>query len=197
MTTDDGLDFVRLRTAKLSVDGKSIIYGCSDLNWKKNKYETKYHHISSDASSDYQYIGEAGASDLQFSPDGKYLALKRKGKEHQQLFLMRTSGGEAIQLTKHNNSIGSYQWTTDSKHIVFKSSVAKTKEQKKLEKEGDDAVFIDEGPNGQQKGNWNHLWICEVEGGKIAQLTKGDWLIGSFKCIPQCTTNTFHCSAGK
>lgn len=184
MTTDDGLDLVRLRGAKLSPDGQSIIYGSSKLNWEKNKYDTKYHYISSDGSNGYQYIGEAGASDLQFSPDGKYLALKRKAKEYQQIFLMRTTGGEAVQLTKHNTSVGNYQWTSDSKRIIFKSNIAQTKEQKKEEKDGYDAVFIDEGPNGQQKGSWSHLWACEVADGNITQLTKEEWRIGGFDVSP-------------
>ncbi|PRY09885.1 dipeptidyl aminopeptidase/acylaminoacyl peptidase [Pontibacter ummariensis] len=184
MTTDDGLNMTSLGNAIISPDGKSVIYGKSELNWEKNKRETTYHYVSSIGGESYQYLGEDGGSDLSYSPDGKYIALKRKADDHQQLFLLPTAGGEAIQLTKHENSVGKYVWSKDSKKLYFVSSVPRNKEAQKLYKAGNDALFVDEGPNGQTEGAWEHLWVFDLNSKKAKKLTKNEQLIGDFDVAP-------------
>jgi len=184
MTTDDYINMVDLRAALISPDGSFVIYGKSELNWKENKYDTKYYHIPSDSGASYRYIGEDGGSDLKFSPDGKYLSLKRKVDDNTQLFLLPTAGGEAIQLTKHESSIGNYEWAKDSKNIYFESDLPKTKEEKKKEKEGYDQLFVDEAPNGQREGQWEHLWKFDIDTKKEIKLTRGDLIIGDFAVSP-------------
>ncbi|MCC9137128.1 prolyl oligopeptidase family serine peptidase [Pontibacter silvestris] len=184
MTTDDGLNMVSLGNAIISPDGKTVIYGKSDLNWSKNKRETTYHHVSASGGEAYQYLGDDGGSALSYSPDGKYIALKRKADDHQQLFLMPTAGGEAVQLTKHDNSIEKYIWSKDSQKLYFISSVPRTKEEQKLYKDGNDAVFIDEGPNGQQEDSWNNIWVFDINTKKAKKLTKGEQIIKDFDVAP-------------
>ncbi|MDX5422458.1 MAG: S9 family peptidase [Hymenobacteraceae bacterium] len=185
MTTDDGLNMVQLSDAILSPDGKSVIFSKSELNWGKNKRETTYHHLATTGGGSYQYLGEDGGSALSYSPDGKYIALKRKAEDHQQLFLMPTAGGEAIQLTKHENSIGKYVWGKDSKKLYFVSAVPRSKEEQKLHKDGNDALFVDEGPNGQTEGAWQHLWVYDIDAKKASRLTKGEQLISDFDVAPE------------
>jgi dipeptidyl aminopeptidase/acylaminoacyl peptidase len=180
MTADDDLNMVNLRSAMISPDGESVVFGKSELNWKENKYETKYYFIPSDSGKSYQYIGEEGASDMKYSPDGKYISLKRKVDDHTQLFLLPTTGGEAVQLTEHDNSIGSYEWSADSKSIYFLSDVPKSDEEKKKNKAGYDQLFVDEPPNGQREGDWNHIWKFDLDSEEETQLTRGEMIIGEF-----------------
>ncbi|WP_162051488.1 S9 family peptidase [Pontibacter pamirensis] len=184
MTTDDGLNMTSLGNAIISPDGKSVVYGKSEINWEKNKRETTYHHIAAKGGESYQYLGEDGGSDLSYSPDGKYIALKRKKDDHQQLFLIPTAGGEAVQLTKHDNSVGKYVWSKDSKKLYFVSEVPRSKEDQKLYKAGNDALFVDEGPNGQAEGAWEHLWVFDLDTEKAKKLTKNELLIGDFDVAP-------------
>ncbi len=184
MTTDDGLNMINLSGAYLSPDGDFAIYGKSTLNWDKNKRETTYHYVSADGGDSFQYIGKAGASSIQFSPDGKHLSFKRAVDKKQQIFTMRTAGGEAVQLTKHKNSIGAYKWSADSKRIFFVASTPRSKEEEKEYKAGYDHVFIDEGPNGQREGKWNNIFVYDLEDEKITKLTKGELLVGSFDVSP-------------
>lgn len=184
MTTDDYLNMVRIGSSMISPDGNSVIFGKTKLNWKENKYETKYYYISADSGESYQYIGEEGGSNMQYSPDGKYISLKRTVDENSQIFLLPTSGGEAVQLTEHENSIGSYEWAEDSKSIYFVADVPKPADEKKKYKAGYDHFFMDEAPNGQTEGDWNHLWKFDLETKKETKLTRGQHIIGSFEVSP-------------
>lgn len=191
MTTDDGLDLINLGATIISPDGSRIIYGKSELDWAKNKRNTKYQVVNADGTNDYQYIGGTASNSLQFSPDGKYVSLKRKDDKFQQLFLIRTSGGEAVKTTSHTNSIGSYKWSKDSKNIYFVANRTESKEEKKQKKDGYDHVVIDEGPNGQQAASWNYLYVYNLEQDTIKQLTTTDQRIGSWDIAPDGTKIAF------
>ncbi len=184
LTTDDGLQLVGLSSPMISPNGQSIIYGKSTLNWEKNKRETKYHYLSADGETEYQYIGEDGASSLEYSPKGTYISLKRAVDKKQQVFLMRTSGGEAVQLTKHKSSVGSYAWTEDESAIFFIANRPPSKEEEKAKKDGYDSYFVDEGPNGQTESSWNNIWMIDLKTKKEKQLTKGDHRLGSLAVSP-------------
>ncbi len=184
MTTDDILNMDRLGSAILSPDGESVIYGKSTLNWDDNKRETKYYHIPADSGAVYQYIGEAGGSNMKYSPDGKYISLTRSVDDKQQLFLLPTGGGEATQLTEHKSSVGSYEWSEDSKNIYFISSVPKSSEEEKKYKAGYDQLFVDEPPHGQTEGSWNHIWKFNIDEEEETQLTSGELIVGSFSVSP-------------
>ncbi len=185
MTTDDGLDLNRLAGAWIHPNGETVLYGKSELNWEKNKRETKYYAVTSDGKKRHQYLGKAGGSDLKYSPNGTYLSFKRKVEDSQQLFLMPTTGGEAIQLSKHKSSIGQYAWSADEKRIYFLANKAKSKEEKKKKKDGYDSYVVDEGPNGQREGSWNNVWVIDVEQKKESQLTKGQHILRNLAVSPQ------------
>ncbi len=193
MTTDDGLQMVSLGSSLISPDGKSVIYGKSTLNWEKNKRETKYYHISSDGQDEYQYIGEEEAGSLAYSPQGTFLSLKRAVEKKQQIFLMRTSGGEAVQLTKHKSSVGSYVWAEDESKIFFIADRAKSKEEEKKEKDGYDSYYVDEGPNGQTPDNWNNVWMIDLKTKEEKQVTQGDHLLGNLVVSPNGNYLAFTC----
>ena len=184
MTTDDGLKMVSVGNALMSPDGEWVLYSRSELNWDDNKRETTYHMIPAGGGESFQFIGKAGGSGFQFSPDGEYLSFRRAVDEVQQIFVMRTNGGEAVQLTKHKTSVGTYQWSEDSDRIFFVADEPRSEEDEKEHKKGDDAIFVDEGPNGQRESHWNNLWVFLIEDEKESQITKEDFRIGSFNVSP-------------
>ena len=184
MTTDDGLEMVSVGNALMSPDGQWVLYSRSKLNWDDNKRETTYHMIPAGGGESFQFIGKAGGSGFQFSPDGEYLSFRRAVDEVQQVFVMRTNGGEAVQLTKHKTSVGTYQWSEDSGRIFFVADEPRSEEDEKEHKKGNDAIFVDEGPNGQRESQWNNLWAFDLEDKKESQITKEDFRIGSFHVSP-------------
>ena len=180
LNTDDGLDMIGLSGAYLAPNGSFGIFGKSELNWVENKRKTTYHFVDNQGENTYQYIGKAGASAIEFSPDGKFVSFKRTVEKKQQVFLMRTAGGEAVQLTKHKGSVGSYKWSSDGSMIYFIASETRDKEAEKAYKDGTDHVIIDEGPNGQQEGKWNNIFSFDIASKKITQITKAKHIIRGF-----------------
>lgn len=184
MTTDDALNMASIGSALLSPDGQWVFYSKSELDWPKNNRKTKYYMMSSEGGEPFQYIGEAGGSSFQFSPDGQYFTFKRTVEKISQIFLMRTAGGEAVQLTKHKNSVGSYKWSLDSTTIYFSASDPRSKEDEKKNKDGYDIIFVDEGPNGQAESSWRNLWMYDFETKKETKITDEKFLLGSFDVSP-------------
>ena len=191
MTTDDGLDMVQVGGATISPDGSWVLFSKSELNWEENERETTWWRVSEEGGEPYRYIGEEGGGNFQFSPDGSKLAFTRSVDDESQLFLLPTTGGEAVQLSEHETSIGSYAWSEDGSKIFFVATEPRTEEEEKAREAGYDAIFVDEGPNGQQDGNWNNLWLIEVESGEEERLTDSDHRIGSFSVAPNADRIVF------
>ena len=191
MTTDDGLDMVRVGGATISPDGSWVLFSKSELNWEENERETTWWRVSAEGGEPYRYIGEEGGGNFQFSPDGSKLAFTRSVDDESQLFLLPTTGGEAVQLSEHETSIGSYAWSEDGSKIFFVATEPRTEEEEKAREAGYDAIFVDEGPNGQQGGNWNNLWLIEVESGEDERLTDSEHRIGSFSVAPNADRIVF------
>ena len=184
MTTDDGLNMVRVGNALLSPDGEWVFYSRSELNWDENKRDTTYYMIPADGGEPFQYIGKDGGSAFQFSPDGRYLSFRRAVDKKQQLFILRTAGGEAVQLTKHETSVGTYKWSGDSQRIFFVADEARSEEEQKEHDKGDDAIFVDEGPSGQREAQWTNLWAFDIAEKEERRITHEDFRIGSFDISP-------------
>lgn len=186
MTTDDGLDMVGLGTVLMHPGGEWVLFSKSELDWDENKRKTTWWRVDADGGDPYRYIGEEGGSGVQFSPDGAWLSLTRSVDGKAQLFLMRTTGGEAVQFTKHDEAVRSYRWLEDGSGIVFTAPEPRSKEEEAERKKGDDAIVVDEGPNGQREGRWTNLWFIPVDSddGKPTRLTEGERIVGSFAPAP-------------
>ncbi len=184
MNTDDALEMVRVGNALMSPDGEWVFFSKSELEWEKNKRESTYYLVSAEGGEPFKFIGEAGGSSFQFSPRGTYLSFTRSVKDTAQLFLMRTSGGEGVQLTKHGTPIGSYRWSDDESKIFFVANEPRSKDEAKARKAGDDAIFVDEGPNGQREGRWNNLWVFDVGAEEETRLTEEDFRVSAFDLSP-------------
>ena len=184
MTTDDGLDMVNVGGALISPDGEWVFYSESRLNWDENKRESTYFMAPAAGGEAFRFIGKDGGSAFQFSPDGRFLSFRRAVDSTQQIFLMRTNGGEAVQLTKHKTAIGTYQWSDDSERIFFVADEAREDDEEKEHKNGNDAIFVDEGPNGQREDQWNNLWVFDIAEEDEHRITEEEFLLGSFDVSP-------------
>lgn len=185
MTTDDALNLVQVGGATMSPDGTWVLFSKSELDWDENKRETTWWRVAADGTEEpWQFIGEDGASGVQISPDGRFVSFTRTVEEKSQLFLMRTNGGEALKLSDHATSVGAYRWTDDGSTIVFVANDKRSEEEEKARKDGYDAIFVDEGPNGQTAGQWNDLWAIDVATKQERRLTNGEHRIGDFAVSP-------------
>ncbi|MFQ5537805.1 MAG: S9 family peptidase [Gemmatimonadota bacterium] len=180
MTTDDVLNLVRVSDALISPDGTWVLYSRSTLDWKENKRKTTWWKVSVEGGKPFRFLGEDGGSRPAFSPDGRFLAFARSVEKKAQIFLMPTHGGEAVQLTRHKTAVGAFRWAGDGASIVFSSAEPRSEEEEKEHKKGDDAIFVDEGPNGQTEARWTNLWRVTVPSGDEERLTEGERRVGGF-----------------
>ena len=180
MTVDDMLNMVRLGNVQMSPDGEWVFFSKSELDWGKNKIKTKYFMIPSKGGKAVQFIGEQGGSSFRFSPDGKFLTFKRSVDKISQIFIMSLTGGEAVQLTHHTNSVDTYKWSPDASQIFFTADEPMDEEEKKEYDLGDDAVFVFEGPNGREESRWRNLWVYNLSSKKETKLTNEQLRINEF-----------------
>ncbi|MGD8329404.1 MAG: S9 family peptidase [Acidobacteriota bacterium] len=191
MTVDDALDMISVGGALMSPDGEWVLFSRRELDWEENEYKTTWHMIPAAGGDSFEYIGEEGGGSFQFSPDGRYLTLTRSVDGKRQIFWMRTAGGEATQLTEHETSVGSYQWSDDSTKIFFTADDKRPEDESTMVDEDEDVVFVDEGPNGQNRDYWSNLWVFDINAREEKRLTEEEFFVGSFDVSPDAAYVAF------
>ena len=165
-TFDDAIDMVRVSGPKLAPDGSRVLFVKNELDWDENKRDSRIWVVGADAQNARPFTGSTDDRSPEWSPDGRWVSFTRPvgaDDKVRQLFVLPVDGGEAVQLTKHPTAVGGYRWSEDAASIFFLASDSLPDGVEKERKNGDDAVFIDEGPNGQTRGSWNGVWRVSVE----------------------------------
>ncbi len=193
-TLDDMLDLVQVSSPQISPDGGRVLYTRSEIkDWKDNKRVSTIWIADADGSHAYQFLGSDKDRSPKWSPDGSLVAFlstrdASDAKDGEgataQIWLIRSTGGEAWALTAHKSSVRSFEWSPDGKSIFFVAPEAKTAEEKAAEKAGDDAIYVDEGPNGQGRGDYSGIWTVTLADKAERPITKGQMLVGAFAPSP-------------
>jgi dipeptidyl aminopeptidase/acylaminoacyl peptidase len=191
-TVDDAIGMVRVDDPRISPDGSLVLYDRSEMDWEDNERARRIWAVEADGSNPRPFTGQEGDADPRWSPDGRWVAfLRRAGRdggddEVRQLFLLPTGGGEARQLTSHPTSVGDYAWGPDGRRIFFVADDSLTDEEEERREKGYDAVFVNEGPNGQTRGEWSNLWWVPAvpDSGKARPLTQEERIVGGFDVSP-------------
>jgi dipeptidyl aminopeptidase/acylaminoacyl peptidase len=117
----------QISNVKTSPDGKSAIYALKTTEPDADaKLEFKYrtHLWFTDFETTKQLtFGQENESNFNWSPDGKKIAFLRNVKGKSQIFILNLSGGEAMQLSDFQHSIGSAIWSPDGSKIMFTTSL--------------------------------------------------------------------------
>ena len=193
MTVDDILNAPSVNGPQISPDGKWIVFSKSDPDWKENKRHSYLWMVSTEGGRPFQFTGTDGDGSPLWSTDGETIAFLRSKKdgdgaagsgEGRQIWTINPSGGEATKLTDHKDGINAFHWSADGKQIFFIANDAKTEAEKKAIKGGDDAIFVDEGANGQGMGEWEGIWVFDLGTKKERRITKDHMLFSSFDPSP-------------
>jgi dipeptidyl aminopeptidase/acylaminoacyl peptidase len=194
MTLDDIIDLVQLSAPRISPDGRRVLYTVSEVGkWKDNKRVTSIWIVDADGANARRFLAHEKDRAPAWSPDGRSVAFLasrdaapgKDGDDVTDVWIIPADGGEASKLTDHKSKIRAFEWTKDSASIVFLAERVKSESQKGAEKAGDDAIFVDEGPNGQERTEFSELWRVAIADKREQAVTHDDaLLIESFRVSP-------------
>ncbi|HET8678029.1 MAG TPA: S9 family peptidase [Blastocatellia bacterium] len=137
MTFMDILAMRQLSNPAVSPDGKWVLYTLATPDWKSAKSYTDVYLVSADAgaSSTRQmtFTKEKNETNPRWSRDGRFFVFASNrdapapSPNQNQLYLMRTDGGEARRLTDAKDGTGQFAFSRDGKWLAF--SAGKNDEQ--------------------------------------------------------------------
>lgn len=124
----DLLKIKQVGAVAIHPDGKSVAYTVTSIepdpaNKEDYKYSTQLflQGLTGNASPRQLTYTKEGASQPNWSPDGKQLAFVRATEGKPQIYLLSMAGGEPVQLTNFKYGANSPRWSPDGKQIVFTS----------------------------------------------------------------------------
>ncbi len=165
MTYDDVLALKAVGSPAISPDGNSVLYtvreweSASKDPKKPGKEESKTHvwlvsakSPTGEGAPHQVTFGDKSETNPAWSPDGRYisfLAARGKGEDadgpRQQVWIMRTDGGEAWQLTEAKDSVSDYSWSPDGRSIAYSTREPLPKEKEDaLKRQDDPRIFEDD-----------------------------------------------------
>ena len=179
---DDMINLPQADDARISPDGRHVIYSLSCADWEQNERISQLWLAGEGLTEPRQLTyTKTGSWMPRWSPDGQQAAFlsKREGDEAPQIYLFSPFGGEARRLTTLDGSITSFAWSPDGKQIAFLYTVKETDAKKKrVEKFGEYRV---DDEDYERAG----LWMLTVESKKAERLTGDIPLhINSFQWSP-------------
>ncbi|MBU9712012.1 S9 family peptidase [Evansella tamaricis] len=121
-----------------------------------------------------------------WSPDGSTLAFRSNRTGKNQVYLLHTDGGEAIQLTDVKQGIGDFVWSPDGTKLALtirgEFKLTTDKEEDKKEDKSDVKVITRLRYKGDGVGIYNedrtHVYLFDVETKSYTKVTEGDYDFG-------------------
>jgi len=181
LTPEDSLNLRSISDLQFSPDGNRLAFVVTE----PAKGERRARHIwlyEKQSGSLRQFTYSAKSDFLpRWSPDGKQLSFLSDRDDQQQVYVMRSDGGEASALTKGKRGVQNFAWSPDGKQIAFLAPDAKTEAEEKKEKDKDDAHVAD------KDDKHARLWLLTIDTGEAKALTEPKWKISQAVWHPSGT----------
>ncbi|MEZ4416516.1 MAG: S9 family peptidase [Gemmatimonadota bacterium] len=181
LRVEDALRVVQAGEPQISPDGSWVLYPTRELAEQGRRWQTRWWAAPAAGGPPRLFLQDPAPSHVRFSPDGRTLSFQRDVGGTSQIFLMPLDGGEARQLTRHATAIEDHEWAGDGSAIVFLAPDAPPPSVD----EGDDAWFVDEGPNTENRGVWKNLFLLDPREGTVRQLTHLEMHVFEFEVSPR------------
>ena len=116
--------FGRVSEAKLSPDGKTVLYGITYYDLAENKGNRDIYSVSTDGGSPLK-LTDTKFSEFNaiFRPDGKKIAYLSPESGSMQIWEMNPDGSSKKQISNFEGGINGFSYSPDMKNIVFFSDV--------------------------------------------------------------------------
>ena len=147
LTLDDFFNSVSFHSVELSPDGNSVVIVTDRADWDQQMFRTDLWLYQDDGKGGSLIpLTQSGHdSDPKWSPDGKWIAFLSERKtasgkgddsdsdskdDVSQIYLISPRGGEAFPITKGEEDVHTFSWSSDSQTIYYATRQPWTKEQK-------------------------------------------------------------------
>jgi dipeptidyl aminopeptidase/acylaminoacyl peptidase len=198
LTMRDLLAFRIVSSPALSRDGRRVAFVVAEADFQQSRYRTDIWVVETEGGKPRPFTRSAEDESLpRWSPDGRWLAFlsNRPGRASEarqeedeerrpknQVWIMPSDGGEAVQLTNAEEGVIAYDWSPDSRTIIYLTREALPKpERERRERERKqkfDAVV-------EEKERYRReFWRIEIETKKATRLFEGDYGIAEFDIAP-------------
>ena len=130
------------------------MFSVTSTDWGNNTYDTEL-WMSRDGSEPLQLTrtNKNSSTAARFTPDSKYVSFLADRGDKNQIYIISVNGGEAIQVTRDEDGIGSYEWNPEGTKILYAKSAAESKQDKTIKDR-----FGAFGVEGQEYKQ-THLWL--------------------------------------
>ena len=184
VVAEDYFAFESLSDPHFSPDGSAIAYVVTTVDQKQNRRHSDIWTVAADESRAPLMLTAApqSSNSPRWSPDGKSLAFLSArpaagdlDTARTQVWLLPLGGGEPRRVTNALNGVSSFQWSPDGTRLVVVSRSGPSDEAKSPSDVRHYAhsnyKFNDTGWFDDRRA---HLWVVDVAGGRMTQLTSGD-----------------------
>ncbi|MCO5725840.1 S9 family peptidase [Robiginitalea marina] len=148
----------------LSPDGRHVAFEKTTTDWAENRFDREL-WLSKDGGAPIPltHNPKGSSQGAQWSPDGQWLAFVSDRGNDDQIYLLRTAGGEAFPLTDVEGGVGDFEWRPDGAQIAF----LRREDQKKAEearKEKYGAFEVDDAEYRRAR-----LWVQDVVPARLTE----------------------------
>jgi len=174
----DDLSRVRdVREPQISPDGAWVAYTVSTSDTAEDRSTSAVWMASWDGSRNVRLTtSKSGEHTPRWSPDGRWLAfLSSRDDDHTQLWLLDRLGGEGRKATTLPSDVDDYVWAPDGRRIALVAEDADTAKPKTPPPIVIDRFQFKQDESGYLGKQRRHLYLLDVESGKTAMLTSGDY----------------------
>ena len=116
-TPEESMKIKSISQVRISEDGKYIAYVVKEaiIEEEKSEYLNQIWVSATDKSFNHKYThSKKSSTSPKFSPNGKSIAFLSVRSGKNQIWLMNLFGGEAKQITKTENGIKKFKWSSNS-----------------------------------------------------------------------------------
>lgn len=178
MTPVDLLNVPSLGSGRLSPDGKRLAYTRTASDWEENALRSTVWVTDTGTGATRQLLhGRSDVDSLGWSPQGAWLAFTADGEKGRkdQAYLLPLDGGDAYQLTEHDENVRDLTWAAGSDEWLYFLAV---------EPEAETSPELKSLIRPHDSPRHSQVWRVRVADGHRQQLTSGSQHVRDYQATP-------------
>ena len=186
MTVDDQFRLVVPGSPLISPDGRWVLFTLDRSSLSDNAVHSQVWIVSTDATTPARPFLREGDASMMWSPDSRSVFFLRSvaagDRRSRELFQQSIDDTAAMQRSHLGPGPGGGTWQLAPDGTFF--LISRPEAAPSGPGSTTDAVFVDEGSNGQTRDFWSNLWRYDLKTATLTRITDREWWINSFDLSP-------------